>query len=84
MTREKFRNPSVVTIYIPHRDVMNIHKPGRVRVVFDASAKQQGTSLNESLSPGIDFLNNLVNVITKFRTGKYASIGGSLIKCFIR
>ena len=54
---------------------MNIHKPGRVRVTFDASAKYQGTSLNENLLPGIDFLNNLVNVITKFRTGKYAVIG---------
>ena len=54
---------------------MNIHKPGRVRVVFDASAKYQGTSFNENLLPGIDFLNNLVNVVTKFRTGKYAVIG---------
>ena len=47
-------------------------EPGRVRVVFDPSAKYQGTSLNENLLLGIDFLNNLVNVITKFRTGKYA------------
>ena len=54
---------------------MNIHKLGRVTVVFDTSAKYQGTFLNENLLPGIDFLNNLVNVITKFRTGKYAIIG---------
>ena len=54
---------------------MNIHKLGRVTVVFDTSAKYQGTSLNENLLPGIDFLNNLVNVSTKFRTGKYAIIG---------
>ena len=75
MTREESRNSSVVTNYIPHHGVMNIHKPGRVRFVFDASAKCQGTSLNENLLSGIDFLNNLVNVITKFRTGKYAIIG---------
>ena len=75
LTREESRNASVVTNYIPHYGVMNIHKPGRVRVVFDASAKYQGTSLNENLLPGIDFLNNLVSVITKFRTGKYAIIG---------
>ena len=75
MTREESRNASVVTNYIPHHGVMNIHKPGRVRFVFDASAKCQGTSLNENLLSGIDFLNNLVNVITKFRTGKYAIIG---------
>ena len=75
MTRKESRNASVVTNYIPHHGVMNIHEPGRVKVVFDGSAKYQGTSLNENLLPGIDFLNNLVNVITKFRTGKYAIIG---------
>ena len=75
LTREESRNASVVTNYIPHHGVMNFHKPGRVRVVFEASAKYQKTSLNENLLSGIDFLNNLVNVITKFRTGKYAVIG---------
>ena len=75
LTREESRNASVVINYIPHQGVMNIHKPGRVRVVFDASAKYQGTSLNENLLPGIDFLNNLVNVITKLLTNKYAIIG---------
>ena len=75
LTREESRNASAVTSYIPHHGVMNIHKPGRVRVVFDASAKYQGTSLNENLLPRIDFLNDLVNVITKFRTGEYEIIG---------
>ena len=75
LTREESRNTSVVTNYIPHHGVMNIHKPDRVRVVFDASPKYQVTFLNENLLPGIDFLNNLVNIITKFRTGKYAIIG---------
>ena len=51
---------------------MNIHKPVRAIVVFDESAKYQGTSFNEDLLPVIDFLNDLVNVITKFRTGKYS------------
>ena len=64
LTREESRKASVVTNYIPHQGVMNIHKPGRVRVAFDASAKYQGSSLNENLLPGIDFLNNVVNVIT--------------------
>ena len=65
LTREKSRKASAVAEYIPHHGMMNIHKPGRVRVVFDAFAKYQGTSLNENLLPGIDFLNNLVNLITK-------------------
>ena len=75
LTREESRNASAVTNYIPHHGMMNIHKPGRVRVVFDASGKCQGTSLNENLLPGIDFLNTLVNIIIKFRIGKYAIIG---------
>ena len=75
LTREESRKAFVVTNYIPHHGLMNIHKPGRVRVVFDASAKYQGTSLNENLLPGVGLLNNLVNVITKFRTDKYAIIG---------
>ena len=54
---------------------MNNHKSARVRVVFDVSVKYRGTSLNENLLPRIDFLNNLVKVITKFRTDKYAIIG---------
>ena len=55
--------------------MMNIHKPGQVWVVFDVYAKYQGTSLNENLLSGLDFLYNLVNIITKFWTGKYAIIG---------
>ena len=75
LTRKESRNASVVTNYIPHHGVMNIHKSGQVRVIFYASAKYQRTSLNENLLSGIDFLNNLVNIITKFWTGKYAIIG---------
>ena len=69
LTKEESTNVSLVTNYILHQSVMNIHKPGRVRVIFNASIKYQGTSLNENLLPEIDFLNNLVNVIIKFRTG---------------
>ena len=54
---------------------MDINKPDRVRVVFDASAKINKTCLNGNLLRGIDLLNNLVSVITKFRNGKYAIIG---------
>ena len=53
---------------------MDINKPDRVRVVFDASAKINKTCLNDNLLRGIDLLNNLVSVITKFRNGKYAII----------
>ena len=71
---EKNRTNSI-TNYIPHHGVLNINKPDRVRVVFDASAKINKTCLNDNLLRGIDLLNNLVPVITKFRNGKYGIIG---------
>ena len=53
---------------------MNVNKPGTVRVVLDASAMCDNISLN-SLLPGIDYLNSLVGVLTKFRHGKSAIMG---------
>ena len=64
-----------MTNYIPNHGVLNIQKTGRVSIVFDVSVKYQGTCLNKNLLPGIVFLNNLVNLINKFATGKYAIMG---------
>ena len=41
----------------------------------DASAKINKTCLNDNLLRGIDLLNNLVSLITKFRNEKYGIIG---------
>ena len=65
---------SEITNYIPHHSVLNINKPGKVRVVFDAAAKFRNTSLNNNLFPGIDLLNNLISVLLRFREGQYAVI----------
>ena len=54
---------------------MTVNKPGTMRVVFDASAKCDSISLNDKLLPGIDYLNSLIGVLTKFRHGKYAIMG---------
>ena len=72
LTNDHPLNISDITNYIPNPGVLNINKPDRVKVVFDASAKYNDTFLNQNLVPGPDLLNNLVSVPIRFRQGKYA------------
>ncbi|XP_032363653.1 uncharacterized protein LOC116677092 [Etheostoma spectabile] len=53
--------------YIPHHGIYHPKKPGKLRIVFDCSAKYGGTSLNEHLLPGPDMINNLTGVLIRFR-----------------
>ncbi|XP_034537461.1 uncharacterized protein LOC117811344 [Notolabrus celidotus] len=53
--------------YIPHHGVHHSKKPGKLRVVFDCSAKHRGTSLNDHLLSGPDLINNLAGVLIRFR-----------------
>ena len=58
--------------YIPHHGIYHPHKPGKIRVVFDCSAKYQGKSLNDLLLNGPDLTNNLFGVLTRFRQERVA------------
>lgn len=53
--------------YLPHHSVQNVNKPDKVRIVFDCSAKFNGTSLNENVFQGPDLMNKLVGVLLRFR-----------------
>ena len=52
--------------YIPHHGVYHPRKK-QLRVVFDRSARFQGSSLNDQLVVGPDLINNLVGVLCSFR-----------------
>ena len=58
--------------YIPHHGVYHPHKPGKIRVVFDCSAKFSGISLNSMLHKGPDLTNSLIGVLTRFRGERVA------------
>ena len=60
--------------YIPHHAVLNANKPGRVRVVYDCAARSHGTSLNENLMRGPDFVNSLMGVLLRFRKNRVAIV----------
>jgi len=53
--------------YLPHHAVQNVNKPGKIRVVFDCSAKYGGTSLNENVMSGPDLTIRLIGVLLCFR-----------------
>ena len=57
--------------YLPHHGVFHPRK-GKLRVVFDCSAKYAGTSLNDQLLQGPDLMNSLLGVLLRFRQDQYA------------
>ena len=65
---------SPITSYVSYHEVLNVNKPNKVRVAFDATAMYHETSLNNNLLPGIELLNNLVSVLYRFHQGEHAVI----------
>ncbi|XP_053686569.1 uncharacterized protein LOC128736113 [Sabethes cyaneus] len=58
--------------YLPLGVVTNPKKPNKIRMVWDAAAKAGGVSFNDMLLKGPDLLVSLVEVLLRFREGKYA------------
>ena len=75
------------TWYLPHHPVVNPNKPGKVRRVANAGAKFRGQSLNSNLITGPDLLNNLVEILLRFRENSVAilsDIEGMFMQLAIR
>jgi len=60
--------------YIPHHGVYHSKNPGKIRLVFDASAECKGESLNRHLLQGPDLTNNLTGRLCRFRKEPVAFI----------
>ena len=70
--------------YLPHRPVIREDKSTtKVRMVFDASSKIEGPSLNECLYPGPSLTESLFGVLLRFRLYRYAFIS-DIEKAFLQ
>ena len=47
--RDQLDHPVSALWYLPHHPVLDPNKPDKIRVMFDCTAKHQGTSLNNQL-----------------------------------
>ncbi|XP_035712907.1 uncharacterized protein LOC110856404 [Folsomia candida] len=72
LSPEEAATTSSKTNYIPHLMALNPKKPGKLRFVFDAAAKNHGRSLNDHLLQGPDKLIPLPNILLKFRQRQIA------------
>lgn len=62
--------------YIPHHAVIRRDKSTtRLRVVYDASAKSDGASLNECLHAGPPLAQNIFDIMLRFRSHRIALVG---------
>ena len=71
------------THYLPHHAVIREDKSTtKLRVVYDASARSSGPSLNDCLYSGPSLTQNIVDIMLRFRAYKVA-LTGDLEKAFL-
>lgn len=75
LSPDEIRNCQQRVWYLPTFPVVNPKKPKKVRLVWDAAAKLNGTSLNSKLLVGPDQLVPLPDLLRRFRERKVAITG---------
>lgn len=65
------------THYLPHHAVIRRDKETtKLRVVYDASARAEGVSLNDCLYTGLKFDQRILDILIRFRTHRVALTAG--------
>jgi len=67
LTEDEAAARSPRTWYLPHHGVVQLHKPGKIRLVLDAAALHDGVSLNSQLNRGPD-LKKFAWLVTEVQT----------------
>ena len=60
-----------------------VTKSAKPRVVYDGAAVAEGMSINQAVLAGENLLNGLVEVLIRFRLGRYACVA-DISKCFFQ
>ena len=69
--------------YLPHHAVISRDKETtKLRIVYDASCKSNGVSLNDWLYSGPALSQKIMNIILRFRTHRKA-LAGDIEKAFL-
>ncbi|VDQ13197.1 unnamed protein product [Trichobilharzia regenti] len=69
--------------YLPHHPVLNPRKPGKLRVVFDCSAKHEGVSLIDNRYSDPDCVSSLVGLLLTSRK-LTVSVAADIEKMFLQ
>ena len=71
------------TWYLPHHGVVHPRKPDKLRVVFDASARYNGVSLNSKLLKGPCLVSDIVCILLRYRE-KPIGVSGDIKQMFLQ
>ena len=68
--------------YLPHHGVVHQDKTSKLRIVYDASARTNGPSLNSCLYTGPSFGQSIFDILVRFRLHSVA-LAGDIEKAFL-